>query len=227
MPTSVPNADNTLGAHGVASSSNSARPAQLVGSVLNALAPRIAQHVIEIRSAHRNFGARQFRSHFGRNPPQLRIEPQAGFPRRRNLGRQKRHSQLSPAPLRTACASRLQIGDHLPSGSRPSFSLPARENSVVPGGDLHALRLDPAGEVVHLFHRFSREQRVLDLPSLAAAARGAAHRAIEAEADAACEHQRNPVGEAVLVDRNSGRASFEIQFRIPYVMSEWTGSRRE
>ena len=49
----------------------------------------------------------------------------------------------------------------------------------------------------------------------------------KAEADATCEHQRNPVGEAVLVDRNSGRASFEIQFRIPYVMSEWTGSGRE
>jgi len=49
----------TLGAHGVASSSNSARPAYFVGGVLNAVAPRIAQHVIEIRSAHRNFGAHQ------------------------------------------------------------------------------------------------------------------------------------------------------------------------
>src|SRR5271163_4784360 len=28
-------------------------------------------------------------------------------------------------------------------------------------------------------------------------------------------------------DRNSERASFEIQFRISYVVSEWTGSRRE
>ena len=184
--------DNTLGAQCVASSSNSARPAQFVGSVLNAVAPRIAQHVIEIRSARRNFGARQFRSHFGRNPPQLRIEPQAGFPQRRNPGRQKRHSELSPAPLRTACASRLQIGDHLPSGSRPSFSLPARENSLVTGGDLHALRLDPAGEVVHLFHRFSREQRVLDLPSLAAAARGTAHRLIEAVRRRGRRHLRTP-----------------------------------
>jgi hypothetical protein len=54
-------ADNTLGAHGVASSSNSARPAHFVGGVLNAVAPRIAQHVIEIRSARRNFGALAFR----------------------------------------------------------------------------------------------------------------------------------------------------------------------
>ena len=80
----------------------------------------------------------------------------------------------------------------IPSGSRPSFSLPARENIVVPGGDLHALRLDPAGEVVHLFHRFSREQRVLDLPSLAAAARGAAHRAIEAVRGRGRRHLRTP-----------------------------------
>jgi hypothetical protein len=94
--------DQTLGAHGVASSSNSARPAHFVGSVLNAVAPRIAQHVIEIRSAHRNFGARQPRSYFGRNPPQLRIEPQAGFPRRRNLCRQKRHSELPPFLTRAA-----------------------------------------------------------------------------------------------------------------------------
>jgi hypothetical protein len=33
---------------------------------------------------------------------------------------------------------------------------------------------------VHLCHRFSREQSVVDLPSLAAAVRSAAHRAIEA-----------------------------------------------
>ena len=48
-----------------------------------------------------------------------------------------------------------------------------------------------------------------------------------AEADATCEHQRNPVSEAVQAGSNSGLASFDIQFRIPYVMSEWTGSRRE
>jgi hypothetical protein len=68
-------ADLTLGAHGVTSSSNSARLAHFVGGILNAVAPRIAQHVTEIRSAHRSFGTRQLRSHFGRNPPQLRIEP--------------------------------------------------------------------------------------------------------------------------------------------------------
>jgi len=230
MPTSVPNADNTLGAHGVASSSNSARPAQLVGSVLNAVAPRIAQHVIEIRSAHRNFGARQFRSHFGRNPPQLRIEPQAGFPRRRNLGRQKRHSELSPAPLRTACASRLQIGDDLPSGSRPSFSLPARENSVVPGATStrFALTRPAKSSTCSTVSRASSASLIFrPSPRPIEAPLTAQLRLSEAEADATCEHQRNPVGEAVLVDRNSGRASFEIQFRIPYVMSEWTGSRRE
>jgi len=37
----------------------------------------------------------------------------------------------------------------------------------------------------------------------------------EAQADATCEHQRNPVVEAVLVESKFGRASFEIQFRIP------------
>jgi hypothetical protein len=116
-------ADNTLGAHGVASSSNSARPAHFVGGVLNAVAPRIAQHVIEIRSAHRNFGARQVRSHFGRNPPQLRIEPQARFPRRRNLCRQKRHSEPSPIHS-TACGSRSpdwRPPPHPAAGHRSAF----------------------------------------------------------------------------------------------------------
>jgi hypothetical protein len=48
------NSDNTLSAHGVASSS-SARTAHFVGGVVNAVAPRIAQHVIEIRSARFTF----------------------------------------------------------------------------------------------------------------------------------------------------------------------------
>jgi hypothetical protein len=132
----VRDADNTLGAHGVASSSNSARTAHFVGGVLNAVGPRIARHVIEIRSALRNFGARQVRWHFGRNPPRLRIEPQAGFPRRRNLCRQKRPSEPSP----THFVHRLPDGEVVVSleseiRKRPSFSLSAREDSVVRGAN--------------------------------------------------------------------------------------------
>jgi hypothetical protein len=43
------------------------------------------------------------------------------------------------------------------------------------------------------------------------------------------ERQRNRAGEVVLVDLNFGSASacLENQFRIHYVMREWTGSRRE
>jgi hypothetical protein len=101
-------------------------PAHFVGGVLNAVAPRIAQHVIEIRSAHRNFGARQLRSHFGRNPAQLRIEPQAGFPRRRNLCRQKRHSEPSPAHFAQLADLALQVGDHFPI-RQPAIVQPFRE----------------------------------------------------------------------------------------------------
>jgi hypothetical protein len=97
-------ADNTLGAHGVASSWDSARPAFFVGGVLNAVAPHIAQHVIKIRSAHRNFGARQLRSHFGRNPAQLRIEPQAGScDAGISVGRSATRNRR---PICTACESR-------------------------------------------------------------------------------------------------------------------------
>ena len=52
----------------------------------------------------------------------------------------------------------------------------------------------------------------------------------KAEADPTYEHQRSRTGEAVLVlGMNSGRESicFEIQFRIPYVVREYSGSRRE
>jgi hypothetical protein len=58
--------------------------------------------------------------------------------------------------------------------------------------EFHALRLDPAGEVVQLFHRFSCERRVLDRPSLAAAVRSAAYRAIEAVQGRGRSHLRTP-----------------------------------
>jgi hypothetical protein len=90
------------------------------------------------------------------------------------------------------------------SGHRSAFP---RERTAWCGGELHALRLDPAGEVVHLFHRFSREQRVLDLPSSPRpleAPLTAQLRLSEAEADATCEHQPNRPGEAVLVGLNLG-----------------------
>ena len=106
--------------------SNGQRPGFAAIKFSEKVAPRIAQHVIEIRSAHRNFGARQLRSHFGRNPPQLRIEPQAGFPRRRNLCRQKRHSEPSPAHFVQLADLALQIGDHLPI-RQPAIVQPFRK----------------------------------------------------------------------------------------------------
>ena len=65
-------------------------------------------------------------AHFGRNPPQLRIEPQAGFPRRRNLCRQKRHSEPSPAHFAQLADLALQVGDHFPI-RQPAIVQPFRE----------------------------------------------------------------------------------------------------
>ncbi len=48
------------------------------------------------------------------------------------------------------------------------------------------------GEVVQLLHRFSGERRVLDPPSLAAAARSAAYRAIEAVQGRGRPHLQTP-----------------------------------
>jgi hypothetical protein len=61
----------------------------------------------------------------------------------------------------------LQIGDDILT-RQPAIVQPFRENGPRgAGGELHALRLGPAGDVVHLSHRLSREQRVLELPPLA------------------------------------------------------------
>ena len=155
---------------------------------------------------------------------------QAGFPRCRNLCRQKRHSEPSPAHFVQLADLALQIGDYLPSGSRPSFSLPARENIVVPGAasTRFAMTRPPKSSTCSTVTRASSAPLIFRLsPRPLEAPLTAQLRLAEAEADATCEHQRNPAGEAVLVDRNSERATFGIQFRIPYVMSEWTGSRRE
>ena len=63
------------------------------------------------RSNHRNFRARQIRTHFGRNP------------RRRNLCLQKRHSEPSPIHF-TACGSRSpdwRPPPHPAAGHRSAF----------------------------------------------------------------------------------------------------------
>jgi hypothetical protein len=207
-------ADNTLGAHGVASSSNSTRPAHFVGGVLNTVGPRIARHVIEIRSALRNFGARQVRWHFGRNPPQLRIEPQAGFPRRRNLCRQKRPSEPSP----THFVHRLPDGEVVASleseiRKRPSFSLSARKDSVVRGANStrFALTRPAKSSTCSTVSRASSASLIFrPSPRSLEAPLTAQLRLSEAEADATCERQRNRAGEAVLawIFTRSSRLTF-------------------
>jgi hypothetical protein len=179
------------------------------------VAPRIPQHVIEIRSAHRYFGARQVRSHFGRNAPQLRIEPQAGFPATQEPLLPEAPLGTVARQLRTFCGSRSPDWRPPPHPAADHRSDFPRERTAWCGGELHALRLDPSGEVIHLFPRFSREQRVLDLPSLSAAPRSAAHpqlRLSKAEADATCEHQRNRAGEAVLSGLHLGAADSRLNF---------------
>jgi hypothetical protein len=116
----------------------------------------------------------------------------AGFPRRRNLCRQRRPSEPSP----THFVHRLPDGEVVASleskiSKRPSFSLSAREDSVVRGANSRRFALTrPAKSST--CSTVSREQRVLDLPSLAAAARSAAHRAIEAVRGRGRRHLRTP-----------------------------------
>ena len=195
--------------HGVASSSNSAGPAHFVGGVLNAVAPRIAQDVIEIRSAHRNFGARQLRPHFGRNPAQWRIERQAGFPRRRSLCRQKRHSGPSPAHFAQLADLALQVGDHLPI-RQPAIVQPFRERGQLARGLVPRASLRPGRRsrppVPPFLVRAARPRS--SVPRRSRSKRRSPHklRLSKAEADATCEHQRNRADEAVLVLGTNRRA---------------------
>jgi hypothetical protein len=224
FPANVRVADDTLGAHGVASSSHSAPPAHFVGGVLNAVAPRIAQHVIEIRSAHRYFGARQVRSHFGRNAPQLRIEPQAGFPATQEPLSPEAPLGTVARPLRTFCGSRS------PDWRPPPLRLPAivqtfRERGQR-GAGANSTRFalthpaksstcSPASRASSASLIFRPSPRPLEAPLAAQL------RLSKAEADATCEHQRNRAGEAVLPGLNLGAGiCFETQFRIPYVLRE-------
>jgi hypothetical protein len=119
-----------------------------------------------------------------------------------------------------------------PSRGWPSFSLPAREDSVVRGANSTRFALTrPAKSSTCVTVSRASSASLIFRPSPwpLEAPRTAQLRLSEAEADATCEHQRNRAGEAVLVGLNFGVGSicFEIQFRIPYVMREWTASRRE
>jgi hypothetical protein len=163
--------------------------------------PRIAQHVIEIQSAHRNFGARQIRSHFGRDAAQLRIEPLAGFPRRRNLS--------AEAPLGTVAAHiaqladlALQVGDDLPI-RQPAIVQPFRERGQLALGassTRFALTRPAKSSTYSTFSRASGASLIVrPSPWRLEAPLTAQLRLSKAEADPTCEHQRNRAGEAVLV----------------------------
>src|SRR5450432_2636619 len=138
-----------------------------------------------------------------------------GSPRRRNLCRQKHHSEPSPAHFVHFADLALQIGGHLPI-RLPAIVQTFREiGQRGAGANSTRFALTHPAKSSTCSPRFSREQRVLDLPSLSAAPRSAAHRAIEAskaEADATCEHQRNRAGEAVLPGLNLGAADSRLNF---------------
>jgi hypothetical protein len=125
------------------------------------------------------------------------------------VGRENSHTGLGPYPsstdallflellaseLRIACVHQRGVNDRAQNCFR---LIPLASNSLQLLGCLtappfHPQRLDPAGEVVQLFHRFSCERRVLDRPSLAAAVRSAAYRAIEAVQGRGRSHLRTP-----------------------------------
>ena len=147
-----------------------------------------------------------------------------GSPRRRNLCRQKRHSEPSPAHFVHFADLALQIGGHLPirlpaivqtfreigqrgagaNSTRFALTHPAKSSTCSP-----ASRASSASLI------FRPSPRPLEAPLTAQL------RLSKAEADATCEHQRNRAGEAVLPGLNLGAGiCFETQFRIPYVLRE-------
>jgi len=80
-------------------------------------------------------------------------------------------------PHRTACGSRSpgwRRPSHPAAGHRSAFP---RERTACTGASSTRFALTRPAKVVHLFHLFSGELRVLDRPSLAVAARCPAHRA--------------------------------------------------
>jgi hypothetical protein len=148
----------------------------------------------------------------------------AGISVGRSTTRNRRPSTLQLAYLA------LQIGDHLPI-RQPAIVQPFRERGHHGAGansTRFALTRPAKSSICSTVSRASsaslifRPSRPLEAPLTAQL------RLSEAEADATCEHQRNRAGEAVLVGLNLGASiCVEIQCRIPYVMREWTGSRRE
>jgi hypothetical protein len=94
-----------------------------------------------------------------------------------------------------------------PSGSRPSFSLSAREDSVVLGANStrFALTRPAKSSTCSTVSRASSASLIFrPSPRPLEAPLTAQLRLSEAEADATCEHQRNRAGEAVLVGLNLG-----------------------
>src|ERR1039457_914999 len=93
------------------------------------------------------------------------------------------------------------------SGSRPSFSLSAREDSVVRGANStrFALTRPPTSATCSAVSRASSASLIFrPSPRPLEAPLTAQLRLSEAEGDATCEPQRNRAGEAVLVGLNLG-----------------------
>ncbi len=94
-----------------------------------------------------------------------------------------------------------------PSGSRPSFSLSAREDSVARGANStrFALTRPAKSSTCSTVSRASSASLIFrPSPRPLEAPLTAQLRLSEAEADATCEHQRKRAGEAVLVGLNLG-----------------------
>jgi hypothetical protein len=156
----------------------------------------------EIRSAHRNFGARQLRPHFGQNAAQLRIEPQAGFPRPRNLCRQEAPLGTVARALRTACESRSsRLAAISPSGNRPSFSFPRERTACAGASSTRFALTQPAksSNCSTVSRATGASLIVRPSPRPFAAPLTAQLRLSRGEADPTCEHHRNRAGEGVLV----------------------------
>jgi hypothetical protein len=97
-------------------------------------------------------------------------------------------AQLPRSPI----MANVRVGDHLPSGSRPSFSLPARENIVVPGAASTRFALTrPANSSTSSTVSHASSASLISVPRRASA-RGAAHRAIEAGRGRGRRHLRTP-----------------------------------
>jgi len=113
-------------------------------------------------------------------------------------------------PLHTPCGSRSLDWRPPPHPAIVSYS--ATPESLAPGGELDAFRLEPDAEFITC-STGSRASSASLSSVLAAAARSALTAQLkppEAATDATCEQQRNPDGEAVL-DSTSVRASICVE----------------